>query len=67
MIQYFITPRDNSGNRYTLIIDHVNAVYNTDYNPGFISDEFITIPKKALNNIESQLINAGYKWQLYRI
>ena len=62
MIQKYITKRDINGNRYTLIVDHINKTYKTDYNPFRDSDEYITIGKREKHKLQEQLDNAGYKW-----
>ena len=52
MIQKYITKRDINGNRYTLIVDHINKTYKTDYNPFRDSDEYITIGKREKHKLQ---------------
>ena len=60
MIQKFVTNKDINGNRYTLEINHENKTYTRDYNKLFY-DGYVELSKKALNEIESVIIKAGYK------
>ena len=59
MREYFKTKRDVNGNTYTLIIDHENKTYRTDYNP-FNSSDYITIGKRKRYRMIKNLHESGY-------
>lgn len=59
MKEYFKTKRDINGNTYTLIIDHENKTYKTDYNP-FNSSDYITIGKRERYRMIKNLHESGY-------
>lgn len=59
MVERFKTKRDINGNTYTLIIDHENRTYKTDYNP-FDKSDYITIGKRERYAMIKQLHESGY-------
>lgn len=59
MLNKFKSKRDTSGNVYTIEVNHESKTYKRSYNI-MRYDDFITVDKKELNNIENQLIKANY-------
>ena len=59
MFDKFKSKIDKSGNIYTIRVNHEKRTYKTGYNELFYED-FITVDKKELNNIENMLIKSGY-------
>ena len=59
MLDKFKSKIDKSGNIYTIEVDREKKTYKKDYNKGFYND-FITVDKRELKNIETMLKNAGY-------
>ena len=61
MIERIATKRDNNGNRYYTIIDHMNKVYTRQPAHWFCREDYIEVTKADRRRLEDLLEKNGYK------